>query len=300
MAYDYNYMGLVNKVLKDLNEVQLTSLTFDNAVGFHAAVKDYINDAIQDIYEWEDTEWPFAWDSLTFTTTIGQVLYTKDATLTSVDWDSFAIEQPSIPVSSLTHLAGLATVVTSVPHQLRTNDKVTIRGADQSSYNGEFQVTVIDSVTFTISVSSSLVSPATGTITASPDYASEKLSYLDYDEYRKYGAGKDNDAKDQDDYSKPYYVIRQSDNNFFISPKADRVYTIKYEGFILPTDLDAAEDVPEIPVAFKQVIIDKALHYAYMFRDNIEQANLVMDRFEKSVKRMRRILIPQTEYMRWL
>ena len=38
MAYDF--LGLVNDVNKRLNEVELTSSNFGNAVGFYSAAKD--------------------------------------------------------------------------------------------------------------------------------------------------------------------------------------------------------------------------------------------------------------------
>ncbi len=55
-------------------------------------------------------------------------------------------------------------------------------------------------------------------------------------------------------------------------------------------------DVSLIPTPFDQVIINKALHYAYMFRDNLEEAQLAEQRFEKSIQNMRRILIPQQTF----
>ena len=49
MAYSYTYLGLVNRVLEDFNEVPLTSMNFASAAGFQAYVKDYVNDALLDI-----------------------------------------------------------------------------------------------------------------------------------------------------------------------------------------------------------------------------------------------------------
>jgi hypothetical protein len=74
-------------------------------------------------------------------------------------------------------------------HGLTTGDSVTIAGANQSEYNGTFTVTVVDPVLFTYTVSGTPVSPATGTITATPagaqDVDSENtesaLATVDYD-----------------------------------------------------------------------------------------------------------------------
>lgn len=72
----------------------------------------------------------------------------------------------TLTVSSITQTSGTATITTSTAHELQANDYVTIAGADQSGYNGEFRVlTAPTSTTFTITVDAGTVSPATGTIT---------------------------------------------------------------------------------------------------------------------------------------
>ena len=79
-------------MLRDLNEVELTSSTFSTSRGIQTAVKDYVNRAIDDIIN-VDTEWPFTVVSKSFTTGVGTRLYTRSeigATNTkTVDYDSF-------------------------------------------------------------------------------------------------------------------------------------------------------------------------------------------------------------------
>ena len=43
------YMTLTNEVLRELNEVQLTSANFSDAVGIQAFVKESINKSLNDI-----------------------------------------------------------------------------------------------------------------------------------------------------------------------------------------------------------------------------------------------------------
>ena len=43
------YLDLTNEVLRELNEIPLTSANFANAVGFQKFVKDAINKSIFDI-----------------------------------------------------------------------------------------------------------------------------------------------------------------------------------------------------------------------------------------------------------
>lgn len=70
-------------------------------------------------------------------------------------------------ISSITQTSGIATVTTSTAHGLAANNFVTIAGANQTGYNGAFRVLSAPTVTtFTISVASTTVTPATGTMTA--------------------------------------------------------------------------------------------------------------------------------------
>ena len=93
-----SYLTLINNVLRDLNEVELTSSTFSSSRGIQTAVKDYVNRAIDDIIN-ADTEWPFTVVSKSFTTGAGTRLYTRSeigATNTkTVDYDSFTFLEAS-------------------------------------------------------------------------------------------------------------------------------------------------------------------------------------------------------------
>ena len=52
------YLELTNELLRELNEVALTSSTFTNAVGVQQHVKDSVNRAYFDIIT-EEPQWPF-------------------------------------------------------------------------------------------------------------------------------------------------------------------------------------------------------------------------------------------------
>ena len=83
-----SYLVLINNVLRDLNEVELTSSNFASSRGIQTAVKDYINRAIDDIIN-SDTEWPFTVLQASFTTTDGTRLYTRESAAKTIDYDSF-------------------------------------------------------------------------------------------------------------------------------------------------------------------------------------------------------------------
>ncbi len=52
------YLTLVNNVLRDLNEVELTSSTFSSSRGIQTSTKDYVNRAISDLINAE-LNWSF-------------------------------------------------------------------------------------------------------------------------------------------------------------------------------------------------------------------------------------------------
>jgi hypothetical protein len=82
----------------------------------------------------------------------------------------------SYVITSLTQSAGTATFITSTPTDIPDGARITIRGANQSSYNNTFIITKINTTTFTFAVPNNPVSPATGTIVA---LESDEEIYLD-------------------------------------------------------------------------------------------------------------------------
>lgn len=300
-----NFLQLTNRVLKALNEVPLTSSTFSTASGFYVEAQDAINQAIFDVYTYEDTEWPFLWTSTTLNTVIGQTDYVRSDGYTALNWDSFSINRITPQISSLTcnTTTGLATATCSSAHNLITGDIISIWNCSDTGYNVNAAVTVTDSTHFTFTCSAT-TTPAVANSGFSilcncENVLSTKLQLKGWDQYlggnQKY---RDEDKNtDPSGYGLPQYVVRKLDDNIYIGgPPSNRVYTIYYEGFTIPNSLSAYTDAPVIPQPFEQVIIDKALHYAYMFRDNLQQAQLAQQRYEANIVKMRRILIPQETY----
>ena len=100
------YMTLTNEVLRELNEVQLTSSNFSDAVGIQAFVKESINKSLNDIAN-EEPQLPFFsagvsggtdpfYGNVTVASVAGQRWYTLKADsssittdYSSVDWDDF-------------------------------------------------------------------------------------------------------------------------------------------------------------------------------------------------------------------
>lgn len=102
------YMDIVNVVLRDINEVPLTTGNFDLARGLQAFVKESVNRALMDIINYND-EWPWLMNipltsaspaTDTFNTVEGQAEYqiirteddgqggTVEVNVDNIDWDT--------------------------------------------------------------------------------------------------------------------------------------------------------------------------------------------------------------------
>lgn len=124
------------------------------------------------------------------------------------------------------------------------------------------------------------------------------LEYIPQDQYRK--DERDSDVnRETTSFEVPEFVVELPNRKWTVSSIPDKPYIVVYEYFKYPTKLVAATDTHEVPDAFEQVIIDRTLHYAYMFRDNMEQATLATNRFEDLMHVMNRALIPLSQHARY-
>ena len=69
-----SYLVLVNRVLRDMNEVELTSSSFSSSRGIQTAVKDFVNRGITDILN-SDLNWPFTRSEGSVNVIAGKNLY---------------------------------------------------------------------------------------------------------------------------------------------------------------------------------------------------------------------------------
>ena len=88
MAGTKTYLTLVNNVLQELNEVELTSSTFSSSRGKQTAVKTFVNKAVNDLYTAE-VEWPWLYTSTTQDVNSGQQEYTFPTAFRKDDFDYF-------------------------------------------------------------------------------------------------------------------------------------------------------------------------------------------------------------------
>lgn len=87
-----DFLTLTNRVLRKLNEVELTTTTFSTAQGIHAVARDAVNDAIDEINHFS-YKWPFNSTNSTQTLTAGTEEYALPSDAKIVDMQSFHIQK---------------------------------------------------------------------------------------------------------------------------------------------------------------------------------------------------------------
>jgi hypothetical protein len=126
--------------------------------------------------------------------------------------------------------------------------------------------------------------------------ATTKLQKITYDDYLKRFVDQEYNTS-TGIRTVPLYVFRAPNLYFGVSPLPDQAYTLTYEYYKANTDLSLYSDVPVVPEAYRHVIIDGAMYYAYLFRGNTQDAVVMKEKFKEGVKSMRTILINQYDYI---
>ena len=115
-----SYLILTNRVLRELNETELTSSTFSSSRGIQTAVKDFINKGIHDVYN-EASEVPLLYSRTTQNLISGDSEYNFPTDFRKVDRDSFTI--------------GPRELVTNGEFESNIDSWTTIAGAGSAAYN---------------------------------------------------------------------------------------------------------------------------------------------------------------------
>jgi len=219
------FIDLTNKVLRRLNEVELTSSDFSSASGVQALAKDSVRDAIAKVNQAE-FEWPFNSAEHTQVMAVGQEEYTWPTFFKVAEWNSF---------------------------QIQKDDSI---GSDYKS-----------------------------------------LQFIERDVWYR-------DYRDQDDSagtsgtSIPDFVFPSHGNGYGVSPSPDKAYTVQFRYYLTHTGLDLYSDTSRIPTNHDAVVIDGALFYMYLFKDNMEAAQISAGSFQQGIKEMQSIHINKYESVR--
>ena len=106
------YLTLVNNVLRDMNEVELTSSNFASSRGVQTTVKDYINRAISDILN-SELNWPFTRAEGAVDAIAGKQLYSFASiasTLKYIDYDNVFLQPKDYIRNGDFEIAGSASI----------------------------------------------------------------------------------------------------------------------------------------------------------------------------------------------
>jgi len=98
MAGTKTYLELVNDVLRELNEVELTSASFANSRGVQTAVKGFVNKSVNDLYNAE-IEWPWLYVEGSQVTYAGQQEYDFPTAFRKANFSSFRL----VPTQKITN-----------------------------------------------------------------------------------------------------------------------------------------------------------------------------------------------------
>lgn len=126
--------------------------------------------------------------------------------------------------------------------------------------------------------------------------ATSMLKKMDYEEYL---------AKHVDDEyndspairTLPTHIIKAPGNQYIVYPSPDKEYEILFEMYTLPVDLILHSDVPSVPEAYRHIIVDGAMYYVQIFRNDNQSAQMSLGKFNEGVKNMRSIWINRFEYV---
>jgi uncharacterized phage protein gp47/JayE len=91
-----------------------------------------------------------------------QFVTSDDITIESTA--SVNVTSKNVNPVSINSVGTTATVIFSSPHELSQGIQILVSGANETEYNGTFDIIVVDDVTVTYEISNSTTSPATGTI----------------------------------------------------------------------------------------------------------------------------------------
>jgi hypothetical protein len=114
------YLILSNRVLRELNEVEMTSSNFSSSRGIQTAVKDLLNKSIHDIYN-EGAELPLLHTTKTQALTTGDGEYDFPSDMRRVDFESFFLKPTEL--------------ITNGEFTSNINSWTTIAGAGSAAYN---------------------------------------------------------------------------------------------------------------------------------------------------------------------
>ncbi len=273
------YLDLTNEVLRELNEIPLTSANFSSAVGLQQFVKDSVNKSIFDIAN-EEPQLPFFtvgqsgetdpfYGNVTVATVAGTRWYELKASSSSVkddfasiDWDDFYLTTINVSGESAPFVSRGLKFLNLADWRRYYRDSENEDDANTQAYGEpKFVIKSPDGRKFGLS-------PIPDKVYNVHFYAFEKPTKLS---------------------------IKSPDGRKFgLSPIPDKVYNVHFYAFEKPTKLSAHGDTVVFPEQYTNVITARTRYYVWQFKESPQQAAFAMDDYKKALRMMKSNLINPT------
>lgn len=114
-----------------------------------------------------------------------------------------------------------------------------------------------------------------------------KLPYFPYNQLRASEPDFDNEGQGLPEY----YYIKGGNIGFWPEPGA--IYSVAIDYFKVPTELSADADEPDIPIAYRQALVQFALSKEHDFNTDPDLAQKAMNEYEQTVELARQNLLSQ-------
>lgn len=120
-----------------------------------------------------------------------------------------------------------------------------------------------------------------------------KLDFVEYDHIT-------DRLEDFEEDLRPRYVYETPSKLYIgVFPKPDAAYKISYIAWREPSFLVNATDTLPFEDRYYTVIVSRARYYAWLFRENAQQASIALNEYEDNLKTMyRNIVMPKSRQMR--
>ena len=124
------------------------------------------------------------------------------------------------------------------------------------------------------------------------------LKILTYEEYLSRYIDYEYNTTSSASTGLPDFVFRAPNREFGLVKIPDKAYELVYEYYRLPVDLINATDVPSIPSQFRYILVDGAMYYAYLFRGETQEAQVMQNKYMDEIKSMRSLYVNRYDYAR--
>ena len=124
----------------------------------------------------------------------------------------------------------------------------------------------------------------------------KRIKIITYEEYLDKHV--DAEYNTTDNRAMPDFVFRTPNQEFGFVKNPDKAYEYAYEYYRLPVDLINTTDVPTVPEQFRYIIVNGAMHFAYMFRGETQESQVTQARFMDEIKSMRSLYVNRYDYVR--